>query len=413
MRRRVVITGIAGCSPIGNDWPAIRSSLREGHSGVSLTPAFGEVLGMQTRLGGWVREFSVPDDYPRKKMRTMGRVAQMATVVTAQAIQRAGLEGHPSLHSGRTGVAYGSTSGSPEALEAYARQVLLQRSLKGISPNHYIQLMSHTVAANLAQFFELRGRVIPTCSACTSGSQGIGYAYESVRFGRADCMLAGGAEELHMVDAAVFDVLFATSTSNSEPIRAPRPFDARRDGLVVAEGACTFVLEELSHARERGAPIIGEILGFASNCDGVHMTQPDARGMESVMRAALADAGVEASAIDYVGAHATATEVGDIAESQATWAVFGSSTPVSSLKGHMGHTLGACGALESWMTLEMLREGWLAPTLHLDEPDPRCAPLDHVRQAPRATSARVAIKNNFAFGGINTSLVISPWCNEN
>ncbi len=409
MRRRVVVTGIAGFSPIGNDWTSIRQALIAHRSGVRLTTEWNDVEGLQTRLGGWVEDFEVPADYPRKKVRTMGRVSTMATVATERALRSAGLLRAASLSDGSTGVAYGSTSGSPAALETFAGQVMLNRSLKGVSPNLYIQVMSHTAAANLAQFFELRGRVIPTCSACTSGSQGLGYAYEAIRFGRATCMLAGGAEELHMVDAAVFDVLFATSTAHSEPIRTPRPFDRARDGLVVAEGACTFVLEELQHAVARGAPIVAEILGFATNCDGEHMTQPDARGMEAVMRAALDDAQLCPADIDYVGAHATATEVGDIAESCATERVFGSKVPVSSLKGHMGHTLGACGALESWITIEMMREGWVAPTRNLEEVDPRCAPLDYVRGELRPLSGGTAMKNNFAFGGINTSLILRRW----
>ncbi len=374
-----------------------------------LSPEFDGVTGLGTRLGGWVRAFAVPEHYPRKKMRTMGRVAQMATIATQRALESAGLTDNSVLQSGRTGISYGSTSGSPLALEEYARQVLIQKSLKGVSPNSYIQLMSHTVAANLAQFFEIRGRVLSTCTACTSGSQGIGYGYESIVGGRADCMISGGAEELHVVDAAVFDVLFATSTKNSEPARSPRPFDRARDGLVVAEGACTFVLESLEHAKSRGAPILGEILGFATNCDGQHMTQPHAAGMEDVMRLALADAGLSPSDVGYIGAHATATEVGDIAESAAMHAVFGPRAVTSSLKGHMGHTLGACGALEAWFTLEMLREGWIAPTLNLEDLDPRCAALDYVQSRPRETRARIAMKNNFAFGGINTSIILTPW----
>jgi 3-oxoacyl-[acyl-carrier-protein] synthase II len=208
---------------------------------------------------------------------------------------------------------------------------------------------------------------------------------------------------------AVFDVLFAASRRNGEPQRTPRPFDADRDGLVVGEGAGCFVLEELERARARGARIHAEVVGYATNCDGRHMTNPDPAGMEQVMRLGLADAGLAASDIDYVNAHATGTDAGDVAESQATFAVFGGKTPVSSLKGHLGHTLGACGVLEAWITLEMMREGWLAPSLNLESVDPRCAPLDYVMGAPRTAAARVALSNNFAFGGVNTSLVLRRW----
>jgi 3-oxoacyl-[acyl-carrier-protein] synthase II len=269
--------------------------------------------------------------------------------------------------------------------------------------------MSHTCAANVASFFGVRGRIIPTCSACTSGSQGIGYGYEAVKFGTQDWMLTGGAEELHVMDAAVFDVLFAASTRNDTPERTPRPFDAERDGIVVGEGAGCLVLEELEHARARGATIHAEVIGYATNCDGRHLTQPDPEGMEQVMRLGLESAGLEADAIGYVNAHATGTETGDIAESRACQSVFGERTPVSSLKGHIGHTLGASGALEAWISIEMMREGWFAPTLHLDAVDERCAVLDYVRGEPRALHTDRIMSNNFAFGGINTSLVFQRW----
>ena len=269
--------------------------------------------------------------------------------------------------------------------------------------------MSHTCAAHLAQFFEIRGRIVPTTSACTSGSQGIGYAYEAIRYGRQDVMLAGGAEELGSIDAAIFDILLAASTRNQEPARASRPFDRERDGVVVGEGAATFVLEELEHARARGAPIRAEVLGWGTNCDGRHATNPDPEGMEQVMHLALEDAGVEAEQVDYVNAHATGTEVGDVAESLATHRVFGASVPVSTLKGHMGHTLGACGAVEAWATLRMCTEGWVAPTLNLDALDPACAALDYVIGAPRSLEAETWVSNNFAFGGVNTSIVFRRW----
>lgn len=400
---------MAALCPLGNDWPSVRRGLQSRRTGVRLHREWDDVEGLQTKLGGWVEGFELPAHYARKKVRSMGRVAQMATLATERALHDAGLTDHPCLQDGTTGVSYGSTTGSPPALEVYARQVLLRRSLKGISPNEYIQFMSHTAAANLAQFFGLRGRVIPTCSACTSASQGIGYAYESIRAGRARCMLAGGAEEMHMSNAAVFDIMFATSTSNTEPVRAPRPFDVSRDGLVVSEGASTLILEDLEHARDRGARIHAEITGFATNCDGQHMTQPSARGMEQVMRDALQDAEIGPAGVDYVNAHATGTEVGDIAESTATARVFGARVPISSLKGHMGHTLGACGAIEAWISIEMMREGWVAPTLNLEQVDPRCGELDYVIGDCRELAARCVMSNNFAFGGINTSLILQRW----
>jgi 3-oxoacyl-[acyl-carrier-protein] synthase II len=364
---------------------------------------------LRTRLAAPIEGFTVPDHYPRKKIRTMGRVSLLATRATELALDDAGLLGSPSIADGATGLAYGSTSGSPPAMEVYARTFYTSRSVKGIAATDYPQFMSHTCVANLALFFGIRGRIVPTCSACTAGSQGIGYGYEAIRLGRQDLMIAGGAEELHPVNAAVFDIMFATSVRNDSPKRTPRPFDAARDGLVVGEGAGTVVLEELEHARARGARIYAEVVGYGTNCDGHHMTNPDVDGMRGVMELALADAGLAPSAIGYVNAHGTGTELGDVAESQATARVFGRGVPVSSLKGHLGHTLGACGALEAWMAIQMAREGWVAPTLNLDDVDPRCGDLDYVQGEPRPLAPEYVMSNNFAFGGVNTSLIFRLW----
>jgi 3-oxoacyl-[acyl-carrier-protein] synthase II len=297
-------------------------------------------------------------------------------------------------------------------MEVYARALYGNRSVKGIRATDYVQMMSHTVAANLAQFFHLRGRMIPTCSACTSGSQGIGFGYETIASGRQDVMVTGGAEEFHPIDAAVFDIMYATSTRHQEPLSAPRPFDADRDGLVVAEGAATLVLEDLDHARRRGATILAEVVGFGTNCDGKHITNPDSEGMEGAMRLALNDAGLSPGAIGYVNAHGTATPVGDIAESQATARVFGSSMPISSLKSFIGHTLGACGSIEAWLTIEMMREKWFCPTLNLDNVDPACGELDYIQCSPRELDVEYTMSNNFAFGGVNTSLIFRHWMDD-
>jgi 3-oxoacyl-[acyl-carrier-protein] synthase II len=405
MRRRVVVTGMAGLSPIGSDWKSVSESLRAGRSGVEHVAELGDIEGMSTRLAARVLDFEIPDDYPRKRIRSMGRVSLLATRATELALVDAGLLGDPLLGSGRVGISYGSTSGSPPAIAVYADAIGNRHTLRGIRATDYVQFMSHTVAANLAQFFEVRGRIVPTCSACTSGSQGIGFGYEAVAFGRQDVMITGGAEEFHPIDVAVFDVLYATSTRNDAPHTSPRPFDRDRDGLVVGEGAATLVLESLDHALARGAPIHAEVVGYGTNCDGRHITNPDREGMAAVMRLSLADAGLASDRIGYVSAHGTATEAGDIAESLAMQDVFGEGIPTSSLKSYMGHTLGACGALESWMTIEMQREGWFAPTLHLDHPDPRCGRLDYLVGAPRRIEPEYVMKNNFAFGGVNTSLV--------
>jgi len=396
---------MGGLCALGQDWKSVSERLRAGRSGVRRIPEWDDVEGLKTQLGAPIDDFERPASYSRKKTRSMGRVALLSARAVELALAESGLIDSASLGDGSVGISYGSTSGSPPAMEVYARQFMNERTTRGITANEYVRFMSHTCAANIAQFFGIRGRVVPTCSACTSGSQGIGYGYEAIRFGRQDVMVTGGAEEFHQIDAAVFDILYATSTRNDEPGSTPRPFDAERDGLVVGEGAGALVLEELEHARSRGAPILAEVIGYGTNCDGAHVTNPDAGSMERVMRLALADAGIDAAAVDAVNAHGTATEVGDIAESQATGAVFGRAAPVTALKSFLGHTLGACGALEAWIGIEMMREGWLAHTLNLTRVDERCADLDYVMGAPRQQEQNVVMSNNFAFGGVNTSLL--------
>lgn len=405
MSRRVVVTGMAGLSPIGQDWKEARDALQSGRSGVVRIPAWEEIDSLQTKIGAPVAGFESPGHYPRKKIRAMGRLSLLATRATELALSDAGLLGDPELGSGRCGISYGSSMGSSSGLESYARQLFVGRTTRGIGANDFLQFMSHTCAANLAQFFEVTGRIIPTSSACTSGSQGIGYGYETIKYGMQDIMLTGGAEELGDIDATIFDVLYSASTRNDTPDQTPKPFDGNRDGMVVGEGAGCLVLEELEHARSRGAPIHAEIIGYGTNCDGHHMTRPKSAGMEQVMRLGLADAGLAPDDVGYVNAHGTATETGDISESHATYAVFGDTTPFSTLKGHMGHTLGGCGALEAWMTIEMMREGWVTPTLNLEQVDERCAPLDYVRDSVRPLIFDTLMTNNLAFGGVNTSLV--------
>lgn len=407
--RRVVVTGMGGLCPLGQSWKEVREALLASRSGVARVSDWDDVPDLETRLGARVPDFRKPDHYARKKTRSMGRVSLLATRACELALEDAGLLDQPVLRSDRTGVSFGSTSGSPPALEVYGRQLFVGRTIRGIAGSDFLQLMSHTCAANLASFFGVRGRIVASCSACTAGSQGIGFALEAIRGGQQDVMLAGGAEELHAIMAAVFGILFAASTRNDEPGSTPRPFDVDRDGLVIGEGAGCLVLEELEHARAREAPIHAELLGWATNCDGGHLTKPDPDGMERVMRLALREAGVRPEEVGYVNAHATGTEAGDVAESRATHAVFGGDTPVSTLKGHIGHTLGACGALEAWLTIEMMREGWVAPTLNLGRVDERCAPLDYVRGGVRELRPEIAVSNNFAFGGINTSLVFRHW----
>ncbi|WP_377158303.1 beta-ketoacyl-ACP synthase [Roseateles sp. UC29_93] len=404
--RRVVVTGIGAISPLGCDWASVLAHLRSRRNAVQHIDEWDEYEGLNTRVGVPAAPFHLdPVRYNRKTTRSMGRVALMAVRASEMALEQAGLLGDPVLKGGKVGVSYGSSAGTPKAIGDFGR-MLLEKSTEGINATTYIKMMSHTAPVNIGVTFGLTGRVVTTSSACTSGSQGLGYAYEMVRSGQQVAMLAGGAEELDATEAAVFDTLFATSVKhNDSPSLTPRPFDVHRDGLVLGEGACTFVLEDYEHAKARGATMLAEVIGFGTNSDGCHVTQPNAPTMAQAMRLALESAGLDAAAIPYVNAHGTATEHGDVAESRATNEVFGPKVAISSLKSYMGHTLGACGALEAWMTIEMMREGWFAPTLNLTEVDPRCGELDYVTGDGRALQTDLVMSNNFAFGGINTSLI--------
>ncbi|WPB57085.1 beta-ketoacyl-ACP synthase [Xylophilus sp. GOD-11R] len=406
--KRVVVTGVGAISPLGHDWPTVHAGLRGLRNCVQVMDEWKIYEGLITQLGAPARPFDLPAHYNRKSTRSMGRVALMATRASELALADAGLLDDPLVRSGRMGIAYGSSAGTPAAVGDFGR-MLLDKTTEGINANTYIKMMSHTAAVNIGVFLGVTGRIVTTSSACASGSQGIGYAFEAIQSGRQTAMLAGGAEELDATEAAVFDTLFATSVRNDSPALTPRPYDAGRDGLVLGEGACTLVLEELDHARARGATILAEVLGYGTNSDGTHVTQPQPGTMAQAMRLALQDARLDAADVGYVNGHGTATEHGDLAETIATRQVLGGEVPISSLKSYMGHTLGACGALEAWMTIEMMREGWFAPTINLETVDPRCAPLGYIRGEGLSRQTDVVMSNNFAFGGINTSLIFGRW----
>lgn len=407
-KQRVVVTGMAALTALGSDWPAFRAALQAKRNAVRLMPEWQRMAGLNTALAAPIRDFVVPAHYSRKKIRSMSRVSLLGTRATELALADAGLLDDPRIRDGRMGVAYGSSIGSTQAITAFGK-MLNSNSMDGVTATSYIQMMAHTAPVNIGVYFGLQGRVITTSSACTSGSQGIGYAYEAIRDGRIELMVAGGAEELCVSEAAVFDTLFATSTRNDHPELTPRPFDRQRDGLVIGEGAGTLILESLDHALARGAHIYAELVGFGTNSDGLHVTQPNAPTMQRAMELALADAALAASAIGYVNAHGTATDRGDVAESHATLAALGQAVPISSLKSYLGHTLGACGAIEAWASIAMMNDGWFAPTINLDELDPECAALDYIRGDGRAIDCDYVMSNNFAFGGINTSLIFKRW----
>ncbi len=404
MNKRVVITGTGNVCVLGHHWSEIKASLLNCKNGVRYMTEWDAYPDLQTRLAAPVDHFAMPEHYGPKKKRGMGRVAQMAVAATEYALADAQLAGHPIIKSGQTGVAYGSATGSSEAAMEFFN-LLDNKTTQSISGTTYLRMMSHSAAVNISVLFGTSGRMYTTTSACTAGSQGIGYAYEAIRAGQQTVMLAGGAEELCPTQAAVFDSVYSASLKNSEPEKSPRPFDRARDGLVLGEGASTLVLEERDFALSRGANILAEIVGFATNCDGTHLVRPNKKTMTKVMALALNDAQLTPQDIGYISGHGTATIHGDIAESHATYDLFGADTPFSTLKGYLGHSLGACGALEASAAIRMMNEGWFNPTVNLDDIDPRCAALDYIQHQARDVNTNIMMSNNFAFGGVNTSLI--------
>ena len=401
--KRVVVTGMSGITSLGETAEQIFEQFALGKSGIRYMPDWDIYPDLRSKLAGPVESFTVPKHFNRKVTRGMGRVALMSAVCAEKALEDAGLLHADILKSGDAGVAFGSSAGSVDAVREFG-SMLIEHNMSQLNATTYIRMMSHTSAVNMTVYFGLKGLTLPTSSACTSGSMAIGQAYEAIKYGKQTVMIAGGAEELSAAGSAVFDVLLATSVQNDHPEKTPRPFDANRDGLVVGEGAGCLILEEYEHAQARGATIYAEIIGYGSNTDGQHVTRPDSEMMGRCMQLALKDAQLTAADIDYVNAHGTSTDQGDIAESQATVRILGQK-PISSLKSYFGHTLGACGAIEAWLSIEMMQRNQFVPTLNLDNIDPACAELDYICGDIRPMSAKIIMTNNFAFGGINTSLI--------
>jgi 3-oxoacyl-[acyl-carrier-protein] synthase II len=401
--KQVVVTGGSCISSLGSQQQEIFEHLRSLKNCTRRMESYEKYAQMNTRLAAPV-DFEFPN-WPRSKSRSMGRVAMFAVASAEMAMKMAGIEGNEQLlGSGRVGVSYGSSTGNVDAMLDFF-SMLHDNITDGITATTYIRSMAQTCAVNVGVFFGFKGRIITTNTACTSGSLSIGYAYEAIKHGYQDIMVAGGAEELSPTESATFDTLFATSTKNDAPHLVPRAFDVNRDGLVVGEGAGTLILEEKEHALRRGATIYAELIGFGTNTDGVHITQPNQETQGIAMKLALEDAGISPEQIDYVNMHGTATSQGDMTESWATHGIFKRAVPASTLKNYIGHTLGACGAIEAWLSILMMRQGWFCPNINLETIDPALAPLDYITGSGRELSAKCIMTNNFAFGGINSSLV--------
>ena len=402
--KRVVVTGMALASPLGSDLKTAFEALQKFENCVEYDKSLDKYQRLNTRLSAYVKGFEIPSTYNRKVLRTMGPVSVMAVRTAEQALEDAGLLGDEIITNGATGVSYGSSAGSLDAIiDFYGMQV--DKEVKGLNSGSYIKMMPQTTAVNISLYFKTIGRLIPTSTACTSGSIGIGYAYEAIKNGYETIMIAGGGDEMHPTEIAIFDTLYATSQKNDTPKLSPSPFDKKRDGLVLGEGAGTLILEEYEHAKSRNAHIYAEVVGFGTSTDGTHITNPNRKTMGRALDLALKCANISPDEIGYINAHGTATIQGDIAETNATEEIFNRKVPISSTKSYTGHTLGACGAIEAILSIEMMNKGWFHPTLNLNEVDEECGKLDYIQKQGREIKTNYIMSNNFAFGGINSSLI--------
>jgi 3-oxoacyl-[acyl-carrier-protein] synthase II len=393
-------------SPYGEGVGALMSGLRGNVCALRLLPEH-RIQGLSCRVAGLVPPMD-ERRIPRDLRRTMSPMSVFACFSAWEALRQAGFDHKAALPG--MGVAVGSTLGSPQMLHEFFDQFLRDLSVESMRSTVFFKVMGHTVAANVALACGCGGRTLAPAAACASGLMSICLGYEAIAAGREDLMLCGGADEFHLLTAATFDRLGAAS-HEADPATASRPFDERRSGVVCAEGAGILLLESLESALARKADILAEIRGASIVSSPANIAHPDARAIADCMRRALHDAALPAQAIGYVNAHATATEYGDIAEGQAIRELFGAAVPVSGMKGHMGHAMAACGALESIICVEMLRESVYLPTLNLENPDARCGEIAHLCTRTKLADAPV-LKNSFALGGCNCTVIFDAFHDE-
>ncbi len=407
MERRVVITGCSAITPIGHSKKEIIKHLVEGISGVKRLRT-DDLLSdfIHSGVFGTV-DYPVTYNFKRQHRKTMGPVSYYACQVAKEVLEESGLD-EDFITSGRLGVAFGSTHGSPTIQRQIYKAFFSESRSKysSIGAVDYLKSMVHTTAVNITKMFGITGRILSSSTACTTSSQSIGFGYEMIKYGLQDAMICGGADEYDTTTVAVFDNLLACSTEfNDTPHLTPRPFDERRDGLVVGEGAGAVLLEEYEFAKKRGANILAEVIGFSCNNNGGDLILPNLDGIAETMRLGLKDAGISNDSVDFICAHATATKMGDVIEAQAIGRIYGDSPVVTGLKSYMGHTMGSCGVIEMIITLYMMQEGFIAPTLNLDKVDERCAMVKHAVNLLES-DIRIAAIQNFAFGGVNTCLLV-------
>jgi 3-oxoacyl-[acyl-carrier-protein] synthase II len=401
---RVVITGRGAISPFGQGVDALLEGLWSGKSAVRHMEQWHCIGGLKSYLAAPAPPLDIKKYLPRPQRRTMGLTAVFATLAAKEAVQDAGISA-ADLSSGYLGASIGSTTGSATAYEEFYENFLSDKDISRIKSGEFFKMMSHSCSANVCFALGIEGQQWAPASACTSSAQAIGLGYMLIQTGRQRMMLCGGSDEVHHSVTGVFDVVKAASNKNDTPQQTPSPFDKDRDGVVCGEGSGILLLESYTSAIRRGAKIYAELIGFGNVNDSKHIANPHEEAMARAMRAALQEAAIPAAEIDYVNAHATGTELGDIAEAAAIHDVLGSKTPVSSLKGHIGHTLGAAGSLEVISVLEMMERQEIVPTRNLINPDAECHQIDLVLNKKRR-NVDIVLKNNFALGGVNTALVL-------
>lgn len=404
--RRVVITGLGMLSPLGNDVESSWQGIKSGRSGIGLIDRF-DASEYNTRIGGAVRDLDISAYLSAKDARKMDAFIHYGLIAAQQAVEDARLDASDDLDVDRVGVAIGSGIGGLEFIEKNVL-ALNENGPRKVSPFFVPASVINMISGNVAIKHGYQGPNIAITTACTTGTHNIGYAARTIAYGDADVMLAGGAEmATTRTGVAAFSAARALSTRNDEPEKASRPWDKDRDGFVLSDGAGVLVLEELEHARRRGATIYGEVIGFGMSDDAYHITAPSGTGAQKAMRNAMRDAGLAPEDVDYINAHGTSTQLGDVAEVDAVKAVFGDHAhklAMSSTKSMTGHLLGAAGAVEAIFSTLAVREGVLPPTINLDNPGEGCD-LDFVANQSREADVKVALSNSFGFGGTNGTLI--------
>lgn len=401
--KRVVVTGMGIVSCLGNDCDSVAQALKEGKSGLKFVPQYKE-LGMRSHVAG-VPEVDIEGSIDRKARRFMGDAAAFAYIAARQAIADADLSDEL-LNDPKVGLVAGS-GGASSANQVLAADLLREKGLKRVGPYMVTRTMSSTVSACLATALKITGMNYSISSACATSAHCIGHGMEMIQLGKQDVVLAGGGEELDWTLSSLFDAMGALSTKyNETPERASRPYDSDRDGFVIAGGAGMLVLESLEHAKARGAKIYAELVGYGRTSDGADMVAPNPEGPARCMKQALAT--VEGP-IDYINAHGTSTPKGDLSELNAIRMAFPENCPpVSSTKSMSGHSLGAAGVQEAIYTLLMQRDGFIAPTVNVENLDENANDIDIVTSM-REAELNTVLSNSFGFGGTNATLVFKRW----